>query len=229
MKTKIIPFDLEMAKKIQAGEIKGRICTKNGNFTTRIICFDKVKLIDGNGTTENQIVSLTYNENAREDVMYVHNQKGEVQAPFSWQRGYDLVLEVPDNEPMFNVGDTVSINIINSFYDADFRARYHSKLATVLFINKYGAGVKTIISGDENYFSFNELTFVRRDAKESQFKPFDKVLVRDHTEDSWQCDLFSHKISNGLYACVAHCWNYCIPYEGNENLVGTTDKPKEYD
>ena len=38
-KKTIIPFDLEMAKKIQSGEIEGRIITKKGN-TARIICFD---------------------------------------------------------------------------------------------------------------------------------------------------------------------------------------------
>lgn len=37
MKTKIIPFDLETAKKIQAGEIEGRIKTKT-NKDVRIIC-----------------------------------------------------------------------------------------------------------------------------------------------------------------------------------------------
>ena len=38
-KKTIIPFDLEMAKKIQSGEIEGRIITKKG-ITVRIICFD---------------------------------------------------------------------------------------------------------------------------------------------------------------------------------------------
>ena len=38
-KKTIIPFDLEIAKKIQSGEIEGRIITKKGN-TARIICFD---------------------------------------------------------------------------------------------------------------------------------------------------------------------------------------------
>ena len=94
----IIPFDIRLAKAIQAGIIEGRIRSKEGNFTARIICFDKVKLVHGDGTTVKQIVSLTYNENAREDVMYVHNQKGEVQAPFGWQRGFDLVLEVKRGE-----------------------------------------------------------------------------------------------------------------------------------
>jgi hypothetical protein len=39
MEKKIIPFDLEIAKKIQSGEIEGRIITKKGK-TVRIICFD---------------------------------------------------------------------------------------------------------------------------------------------------------------------------------------------
>lgn len=47
MKTKIIPFDADMAKDIQDGKIKGRISTKECNFTARIICFDKVKLVHG--------------------------------------------------------------------------------------------------------------------------------------------------------------------------------------
>ena len=39
MKTKIIPFDLELAKKIQAGEIKGRIVTEDRK-NVRVVCFD---------------------------------------------------------------------------------------------------------------------------------------------------------------------------------------------
>lgn len=165
MKTKIIPFDLETAKKIQAGEIKGRIRSKEGDFTARIICFDKVKLVHGDGTTEKQIVSLTYNENSRQDEMYVHNQKGEVQTQFGFEHGYDLVLEVPDNEP-----------------------------------------------------------------KETQFKPFDKVLVRNDDKQEWWCAIFSHVRKTDekyKYATNPFLWTQCIPYEGNEHLVGTTDKPKE--
>ena len=94
----VMPFEVRLAKAIQAGIIQGRIRSKEGDFTARIICFDKVKLVHGDGTTVKQIVSLTYNENAREDEMYVHNLKGEVQAPFAWQRGYDLVLEVKKGE-----------------------------------------------------------------------------------------------------------------------------------
>lgn len=64
--------------------------------------------------------------------------------------------------------------------------------------------------------------------KEPQFKPFEKVLVRDAESDKWRCAFYSYfepysaypyvTISNGAYAM-------CIPFEGNEHLVGTTKNP----
>ena len=53
-------------------------------------------------------------------------------------------------------------------------------------------------------------------------KPFDKVLVRDSKSDKWRANLFSYKNVNEPYYCVYARWNYCIPYEGNEHLLGTT-------
>lgn len=53
-------------------------------------------------------------------------------------------------------------------------------------------------------------------------KPFDKVLVRDSKSSKWRVNLFSHKNVNEPYYCVYASWNYCIPYEGNEHLLGTT-------
>lgn len=63
--------------------------------------------------------------------------------------------------------------------------------------------------------------------KKSQFKPFDKVLVRDKESLKWKCAFYSyfepystypHVTSNSAYAM-------CIPFEGNEHLVGTTKNP----
>lgn len=59
-----------------------------------------------------------------------------------------------------------------------------------------------------------------------ELKPFDKVLVRDHLSDNWRANLFSHIDKNGCHYCVWASWNYCIPYEGNEHLLGTTNDPK---
>lgn len=64
--------------------------------------------------------------------------------------------------------------------------------------------------------------------QEYEFKPFDKVLVKDHDEDSeWRCSLFSHKNEDGLYICVGSIFEQCIPYEGNEHLLGTTNELEE--
>jgi hypothetical protein len=66
----------------------------------------------------------------------------------------------------------------------------------------------------------------------STLKPFDKVLVRDTKEQVWVADLFSHMVNRPLggytFACVGHYPSQCIPYEGNEHLLGTTDDCDEY-
>lgn len=145
MKTKIIPFDLETAKKIQAGEIKGKIKTRDSKDVDEIVSF---------GTP------LEYN------VFAVINGRPHSFTERGFERSWDksgkwigdLVLEVSDNEP--------------------------------------------------------------------QFKPFDRVLVRDEDDEIWDCDMFSLRY-DGKYWCIGGIKQQCIPYEGNEHLVGTTDKPKE--
>ena len=54
--------------------------------------------------------------------------------------------------------------------------------------------------------------------------PFDKVLVRNNDDDEWVCDIFSHIDEQDFYYCVGTRWEQCIPYEGNEHLLGTTKK-----
>lgn len=64
--------------------------------------------------------------------------------------------------------------------------------------------------------------------KEYQFKPFDKVLVRDDYEDEWRASFFSH-IREGLsrYVTTGLVWKFCIPYKGNEYLLGTTNNVED--
>lgn len=68
----------------------------------------------------------------------------------------------------------------------------------------------------------------------TEFKPFDKVLVRDNKEDIWRIDLFErylpdynhpeYNICN--YICLRAAWEECIPYKGNEHLLGTSETPE---
>ena len=63
------------------------------------------------------------------------------------------------------------------------------------------------------------------DPTEHEFEPFEKVLVRDQKTDKWTVDLygFEEKEDGYNYQCVGGCCVYCIPYEGNEHLLGTTN------
>lgn len=56
-----------------------------------------------------------------------------------------------------------------------------------------------------------------------ELKPFDKVLVRDSKSDNWRANLFGYIGKDGYYRCVYANWVYCIPYAGNEHLLGTTN------
>ena len=63
--------------------------------------------------------------------------------------------------------------------------------------------------------------------KKSQFKPFEKVLVRDMESMEWKCAFYSHFESYSTYPHVTSNGSYamCISFEGNEHLVGTTKNP----
>lgn len=68
--------------------------------------------------------------------------------------------------------------------------------------------------------------------KKCEFKPFDKVLVRDYLEDKWMPNFFScyDGTSEYKYGCIAGNSDnvvfskYCIPYnEETAKLIGTTN------
>ena len=91
-------------------------------------------------------------------------------------------------------------------------------------------------SSDRNkLFSFLVRKGYKYDKKQyklvkQEFKTFDKVLVKNNIYDNWILSLFSHynNKTNEKYPfiCINNTYyRYCIPYEGNENLLGTTNSP----
>lgn len=153
MKTKTIPFDLETAKKIQAGEIEGKIKTRGGKHEMRIVCYDSTA--DYLGKTQ-PIIAQHIDDCCFIGAYFEDGHFTNVEG-----NNNDLVLEVPDTE-----------------------------------------------------------------REKHQFKPFDRVLVRDNDTEQWRADFFSH-MKNGWHVCTGTIWRYCIPYEDHEHLIGTTDKPKD--
>ena len=64
---------------------------------------------------------------------------------------------------------------------------------------------------------------------EHKFNPFDKVLMRDDDRELWKPFFFSN-YTVGYYkfqSIGGSKYSQCIPYEGNEHLCGTTNKPEE--
>ena len=62
-----------------------------------------------------------------------------------------------------------------------------------------------------------------------ELKPFDKVLVRDNDGESWETSIFGRYVEGDPvfpYICINERYKQCIPYEGNESLLGTTTSPK---
>ncbi len=70
--------------------------------------------------------------------------------------------------------------------------------------------------------------------KKCEFKPFDKVLVRNTDTEEWFPGFFEKFDStwNNPYhimnrrSMTDFAFKQCIPYEGNEHLLGTTDEWK---
>lgn len=59
-----------------------------------------------------------------------------------------------------------------------------------------------------------------------KLEPFQKVLVRDSNTQRWCANFFSNTIPYlkiYKYQCLDNVFSMCIPYEGNEHLLGTTE------
>lgn len=89
----------------------------------------------------------------------------------------------------------------------------------------------------DNGYRWNaETKTLEKEEKKDKFdiatlKPFDKVLVRNTNIDYWKISMFGY-ISKGdkqYFMCIANSGFYqCIPFEGNQHLLGTTNDCDEY-
>lgn len=158
-------------------------------------------------------------------------------------------LEVEKTQPEFKIGDILFVkynnrniifilsNINGKFYN--HRVRLDSNKVIINYSDSHfqNEGIEFIRYATEEekkqLFSALEKKGKTWDAekkqivdikKELQFKPFEKVLARDSIDDVWRASFFSHiKEDDGRYVTTGLSWKFCIPYEGNEHLLGTTD------
>lgn len=155
-------------------------------------------------------------------------------------------LEVEKPQPEFKDGDIVALVVRKCTHIAIFQSRqeayigFHAVLCQndeLLLEKPFREDVGDIElrlatdSEKQQLFAALEKEGKRWDAEKKQIvdlkpkvelKPFDKVLVRDFSKDKWSISFFSFK-KEDFYICINHCsWNQCIPYIGNESLLGTT-------
>jgi hypothetical protein len=157
-------------------------------------------------------------------------------------------LELEKLEPKFKEGDIVKDEINNLYLlkgvlDSDNCTQYYCELRNSDNKLIYNEGIITRINVmhliSTSTVERNKLlsALVREGYKydkeqhkliKQEFKPFDKVLVRNNNNQIWMPSIFLNFINTNTfkYFCVGGLtYSQCIPYEGNEYLLDTTDSP----
>lgn len=237
----IVSFDLNTARKINIGGIVGRIVTEKGRNRAEIV----------------------YEDNSSNCPLLVVIHSISVSADWFSATGKALssenrlLLEVPEYTT-FKDGEVLSNE------DGGFILNIHGKYLTSFYASlAAGAGLNIsgnfaacnneierykLATDSEKQRMIKELKksknpkakeylkrfFGIKEEPEYEFKPFDKVLVRDEGDKEWHISLFAREIvddSDGLsykYECSnGTLWDCCIPFEGNECLLGTAENPEK--
>lgn len=244
METKYItiPFQVERAKRISNGEEEGKIVTRDGK-EVRIICFD-VK------NDKYPIIGLVKEGDYESAESFSKNGEYSIR---DGELDCDLFLKVPE-WTTFKDGDILISKagypfIYNGKRSKDGRFGCYCALSLgnefVVFvendrwteeINGYASKkeieeIKIKLKESDHQLSKTYLKrfFGAEEKKECEFKPFDKVMVRDDDfmNGEWCADIFSHINTEGNYCCIGSVWKYCLPYnDQTAHLLGTSNDPE---
>lgn len=234
-----LPFDVELAKDITSGTKDGRIVTRGG-YSVRILCFDRK-------TDMYPIISLVDVKNQESVEFYGLNGKWADDG----DDYLDLMLEIPEYMTFkdgdviaFDNYDTISITKADLIRNVkDTFAHYHAELMNGK-LHFYEEHVKDVLSVGTRLATEEEKQKLIDALKQSDdprakeclkklgieeepkcnFKPFDKVVVRDNDSCRWGIDFFM-KYEEGFepYRCMTGSWGECLPFnEETEKLIMTT-------
>ena len=146
---------------------------------------------------------------------YITNYLGsDIMISFNDHDEYELVPV----KPRFKVGDTITngkTSITIDYIDDEYYYEISRNIANRLFI-KFQDDWDLISSKFPVKFDITTL------------KPFDKVLVRDFDNTPWEIEFFSRLLDGKHFKCLDVSYTQCIPYEGNEHLLGKTGDCDKY-
>ena len=126
------------------------------------------------------------------------------------------------------------------FNDSDYPVVLHTYNGGVTFVTKYGKhnidyekeGEFVLFPSKEqrDWSKFTAPWYKKERFDPKTLKPFDRVLVRNTTNNKWMCNIFSFiQPMTGYFICILADWRCCIPYnDETKHLVGTTEEAPEY-
>ena len=158
-------------------------------------------------------------------------------------------LELEKIESKFKEGDVIiddqgNLCLVSKIRDDGFititAALYRNKILNVYTSNTVTRPIQLVSIASITDRNTLYSTLVREGYKydkeqhklmKQEFKPFDKVLVRDDIDEKWILSIFGcyedEVDADFPYVCLNGRYCYCIPYEGNEHLLNTTKSPKD--
>ena len=247
-----IPFDVERAKKIQAGEELGKVVTRDGKdarvafWDLRsgddkhiLVVYERGHGYQGYGT---RFLDGRIND-------YMENDKDLMLQVPEWTqyKEGDILVVLPEVVVIFNRFEECTDCCKTKFFVAlsaeseklYFPDREENHFGYREDIKGYANEeqkqqliVALKASTDPRAKEYLKRFFGIEEKPEYKFEPFQKVLVRFDDDYIWEASLFSHKDEkrNGDPYCTVGGIYYeqCIPYnEQTKPLLGTTDNWEE--
>lgn len=246
-----VPFDVEMAKRISNGEVDGKIITRDGR-NVRVVCWDArgdlciLALLAGKskddvGAYPNDGRIFMEGESPADLMLeipeYMTYRNGDIvklsNDTYTW---LSIIKDIDLSDDgkgglLYFTNEYVSMLIndgdgsidIDTYSDAGQKVERATeeekqKLIDAMKANESPKAKEYL----KRFFGIEE-------RKEYEFKPFDKVLVRQCSEDKWEAMLFSYYTDKiHKYRCCGMNYMHCIPYnDQTAHLLGTTDNWEE--
>lgn len=236
----IVPFDLNTARKIKSGKIEGSVLIDNIEIEfvyESKDCADRYNLLfvkkDESGISA--IYADTEGRTFFNNVLEL-----EVEAGAYFKKG-DVLIST--NGYQFIYDGIITKGVMGcicgmaTFGDIGF----DYKLWTHVYDEDKKRHVRKAIEEEKKFLAekiikvedsrkidiikryLSEYEYLLDEMPKHDFKPFERVLVRRTNQERWKLHLFSRESGgDNKYECLGGVgFSQCIPYEGNEHLLGT--------
>ena len=151
---------------------------------------------------------------------------------FAWQKG-DILVNENNAHIIFEkfTDDTYTTFIGRHYLNKNYKNYVPGRYTCVtqhFHIEESNAAQIYIYNIEEKIGGKLDHKTLEIEKPKCEFKTFDKVLGRNEKDDVWEADLFSRYREESQYPfrCIGFSRKYCIPYEGNEHLLGTRNNPE---